>query len=206
MPYARPPSRGLSLGTASDPTAPDSHPEEGGGGSSLLTRAVPVGLVLLMLAGVTRHALTPLTDPDVWWHLRMGDELRTGWQFSQAQPWTPFATAPWVRTQWLPEGVQSAMNSAFGLPGLAWLFGVSLMAIVTILYLVCRRQAGPLAAAVATAVGFIGMSASLSPRPQLVSFAFVLVFVDAWLQTAKDLKPRWWLIALTWIWACSHGM
>jgi hypothetical protein len=50
------------------------------------------------------------------------------------------------------------------------------------------------------------MSATLSPRPQLVSFALVLVFVDAWLQTARDLRPRWWLVALTWVWACSHGM
>ena len=175
-------------------------------GPSLLIRYVPVGLVLIMLGGVTHQALKPLTDPDIWWHLRMGDELRDGWNFSQTQGWTPFATAPWVRTQWLPEVVQSWMNSAFGLPGVAWLFGVSLMVIVAALYLVCRRQAGTLAAAVATAVGFLGMSASLSPRPQLVSFVLVLVCVDAWLQTAQDLRPRWWLIALSWIWACSHGM
>ena len=175
-------------------------------GSSLLIRALPVGLVVLMLVGVTRQALKPLTDPDIWWHLRMGDELRDGWNFAQTQGWTPFATAPWVRTEWLPEVVQSWMNSAFGLPGVAWLFGVSLMVIVAVLYLVCRRQAGTLAAAVATAVGLIGMSASLSPRPHLVSFVLVLVCVDAWLHTAQDLRPRWWLIALTWIWACSHGM
>jgi len=174
--------------------------------SSLLIRVLPVGLVMLMFAGVTHQALQPLTDPDIWWHLRMGDELRDGWNFGQTQGWTPFATANWVRTQWLPEVVQSWINSAFGLPGVAWLFGVSLMVIVAVLYLVCRRQAGTLAAAVATAVGFIGMSASLSPRPHLVSFVLVLVCVDAWLQTAQDLRPRWWLIALTWIWACSHGM
>ena len=125
-------------------------------GSSLLIRALPVGLVVLMLVGVTRQALKPLTDPDIWWHLRMGDELRDGWNFAQTQGWTPFATAPWVRTEWLPEVVQSWMNSAFGLPGVAWLFGVSLMVIVAVLYLVCRRQAGTLAAAVATAVGLIG--------------------------------------------------
>jgi hypothetical protein len=175
-------------------------------GPSLLIRFVPVGLVVSMLALVTHQALNPLADPDIWWHLRMGDELRDGWNFSQTQGWTPFATADWVRTQWLPEVVQSWMNSTFGLAGVAWLFGVSLMVIVAVLYLVCRRQAGTLAAAVATAVGFIGMSATLTPRPQLVSFVLVLVFVGAWLQTAQDLRPRWWLIALTWIWACSHGM
>jgi len=175
-------------------------------GPSLLIRILPVGLVMLMLAGVTHQALKPLTDPDIWWHLRMGDELREGWNFAQTQGWTPFATAPWVRTEWFPEVVQSWMNSEFGLPGVAWLFGVSLMVIVAALYLVCRRQADTLVAAVATAVGFIGMSASLSPRPHLVSFVLVLVCVDAWLHTAQDLRPRWWFIAITWIWACSHGM
>ena len=185
---------------------PRSSPVPVTSSSLWLTRVVPVGLVLILMAGVTRQALQPLKDPDLWWHIRMGDELRNGWNFGQTEGWTPFATAPWVRTQWLPELVQSRMNSTFGLAGVAWLFGVSLMVIVAVLYLVCRRQAGTLAAAVATAVGFIGMSETLSPRPQLVSFVLVLVFVDAWLQTAQDLRPRWWLVALTWIWASSHGM
>ena len=193
----RPPSNHSAAGPSSHKVA---------AGSSLLIRTAPVGLILLMLAGIARQALRPLTDPDLWWHLRMGDDLRNGWNFSQTPTWTPFATAPWVRTQWLPEVVQSWVNSAFGLPGVAWLFGVTLMVLVALLYLVCRRQAAPLAAAIGTAVGVIGMSATLSPRPQLVSFALVLVFVDAWLRTAQDLRPRWWLVALTWIWACSHGM
>lgn len=192
--------------TPNDPRNNEPGPPKDATGPSLLIRSVPVGLVILMLAGVTHQALKSLTDPDIWWHLRMGVELRDGWNFSQTQEWTQFATAHWVRTQWLPEVVQSWMNSAFGLPGVAWLFGVSLMFIVAALYLVCRRQAGTLAAAVATSFAFLGMSASLSPRPQLVSFFLVLVFVDAWLQTARDLRPRWWLIALSWIWACSHGM
>jgi hypothetical protein len=121
-------------------------------GPSLLLRSLPVVLILVMLAGVTRQALKPLTDPDLWWHLRMGDELRNGWSFSQTEAWTPFATAPWVRTQWLPELLLSWMNTAFGLAGVAWLFGAGLMVIVAVLYLVCRRQAGTLAAGVATAV------------------------------------------------------
>src|SRR5690606_29999736 len=27
-----------------------------------------------------------------------------------------------------------------------------------------------------------------------------------WLQSAQDLRPRWWLIPVTWVWASSHGM
>jgi len=33
-----------------------------------------------------------------------------------------------------------------------------------------------------------------------------VVFTTAWLASARDLRPRWWLVPLTWLWACSHGM
>jgi hypothetical protein len=50
-----------------------------------------------------------------------------------------------------------------------------------------------------------GTSASLTARPQLASFILLAVFVAAWLRTTRDGRARWWLVPLTWIWACSHG-
>ncbi len=171
-----------------------------------LVSATSLALVLTLCGLALRVTLRPLTDPDLWWHLRMGAELRTGWDFTQTQSWTPFATASWVRTQWVPELAQSSLYARFGLPGVAWLYGVTLLAIVGLLYLVCRRRASPAVAAIVTGVGLVGMSGTLAPRPQLVSFALILVATDAWLRSASDAKPRWWLIPLTWVWACSHGM
>jgi hypothetical protein len=51
----------------------------------------------------------------------------------------------------------------------------------------------------------VGTAPSLSPRPQLVGFALLALTADAWLATAVDLRPRWWLVPLSWIWASSHG-
>ena len=31
------------------------------------------------------------------------------------------------------------------------------------------------------------------------------VVLAAWLQTDRDLKPRWWLIPLTFVWSLCHG-
>jgi len=50
------------------------------------------------------------------------------------------------------------------------------------------------------------MSATLTPRPQLVSFILLLMVTSAWLRTTRDLRPRWWLIPVSWLWASSHGM
>ena len=111
-----------------------------------------------------------------------------------------------MTTQWLPEVVASRVEHLFGLPGVVWLLCAGLVLITAVLYLVCRGEADVLAATIATLVAFLGMSATLTPRPQLVSFILLLIVTGAWLQTARDLRPRWWLIPLSWLWACSHGM
>jgi hypothetical protein len=50
------------------------------------------------------------------------------------------------------------------------------------------------------------MGGSLSPRPQLVTFGLATLTVDAWWRTLADGRARWWLVPVTWLWACSHGM
>jgi len=173
---------------------------------SVVPRWMPFLLVLGLLGGAVRQGVQPIGDPDTWWHLRLGDDIWRTWNFTDPAPWTRFATQDWVTTQWLPEVVASRVEHFFGLPGVVWLFCAGLVLITAVLYLVCRREADVLAAAVATAAAFLGMNATLTPRPQLVSFILLLMVTSAWLRTARDLRPRWWLIPVSWLWACSHGM
>jgi hypothetical protein len=167
---------------------------------------MPFTLVLGLVAMAARQGLRPIADPDTWWHLRLGDEIWHTWNLTDPAPWTRFATEPWVTTQWLPEVVASRFAHLFGLAGVVWLVSAGLVAITAVLYLVCRREADVLGAAMATGMGLLGMSATLTPRPQLVSFLLLLIVTSAWLRTAKDLRPRWWLVPLSWLWACCHGM
>jgi len=167
---------------------------------------MPFLLVLGLMGVAVRHGFRPIGDPDTWWHLRLGDDIWHTWNFTDPAPWTRFATEPWVTTQWLPEVVASRVEHFFGLPGVVWLFCAGLVGITAVLYLVCRREADALAAAVVTIVAFLAMSATLTPRPQLVSFILLLIVTSTWLRSARDLRPRWWLIPVSWLWACSHGM
>ena len=172
----------------------------------LLPRWIPFLLVLGLLGMAARQGFRPIGDPDTWWHLRLGDDLWRTWNFTDPAPWTRFATEHWVTTQWLPEVVASRFEHLFGLRGVVWLTSAGFVLIAAVLYLACRSEADVLAAAVATLVAFLGMSATLTPRPQLASFILLLIVTSTWLQTAKDLRPRWWLIPVSWLWACSHGM
>ena len=167
---------------------------------------MPFLLVLGLIAVTARRGFRPLGDPDTWWHLRLGDDIWRTWNLTNPAPWTRFATQHWVTTQWLPEVVASRFEHLFGLPGVVWLVCAGFVSITAVLYLVCRREADVLAAAIATGIGLLGMSATMTPRPQLVSFILLLIVTSAWLRTAKDLRPRWWLIPVSWLWACSHGM
>lgn len=172
----------------------------------LLPRWIPFLLVLGLMGIAARQGFRPIGDPDTWWHLRLGDDIWRTWNFTDPAPWTRFATQHWVTTQWLPEVVASRFEHLFGLPGVVWLTCAGFVLITAVLYVVCRREADALTAALATLVAFLGMSATLTPRPQLASFILLLIVTSAWLQTAKDLRPRWWLIPASWLWACSHGM
>jgi hypothetical protein len=159
----------------------------------------------MLLLLLSRHAGEGIGDPDTLWHILAGDHLRDSWHFVGPDPFSNFTTDPWVLNQWLPELVMSLVHQWFGLAGVAWLAQAGRVGVCVFVYVACRRQAGPLAASVATALAVLGTASNLSPRPQLVGFVLLAVAVSAWLATADDHRPRWWLVPLTWLWASSHG-
>jgi len=69
-----------------------------------------------------------------------------------------------------------------------------------------RRSASTATSAPVCLIALIGAYEGLTERPQLVSFVFLAVAVGAWWRSALDLKPRWWLVPMTWLWACCHGL
>src|SRR5262249_39820854 len=116
-----------------------------------------------------------------------------------------FATVHWVPTEPLPEIVSAFVDRWMGLPGLAVLYAVTGMVVILTIYWVCRGFAAPLPASVATTLTVLAASASLTPRPQLISLVFLPVVVAAWLRTEQDRRARWWLVPLIWFWSLCHG-
>ena len=163
---------------------------------------VVLGAVLLL---VTRNSWRPLGNPDTWFHLRIGQELLGPWKVSDPGTLSAFATADWVPTQWSAQMLAAAIFDQFGLPGVAWLFGIVQLAAVAAVYVLCRSRSAPLVAALVTVLAVLASTPSFSARPQIVSVVFLAVTVGAWMKSLDDRRPRWWLVPMTWIWATAHG-
>ena len=159
----------------------------------------------LLLLGIALRTLGPVHDPDTWWHIRSGAQLARTWTFVGPDPWHTFATRTWIRHEWLLDLAFGSANRIGGLPAVAWLLPAMTVAVAGALYAVVRSRAGVLVSTVVTAAALLSMAGSLSLRPQVVSFGFAAVAAGAWLDSARDLRPRWWLLPLTWVWACCHG-
>ena len=177
-----------------------------GAGRATLDRWLPLLLLALVPFVLLRLGLHPVGDPDTFWHVRAGHQLWDTWQFNGPDPLSQFSTRTWVLHEWLPELLLAAAEALGGLPAVAWLSCALIAVLFTTVYAVCRTWVPVLPATILGTAAVFGSAASLTPRPQLVTFILLPVVVWAWLNTARDLRPRWWLVPLTWVWACSHGL
>ncbi len=178
----------------------------GPGEPSAEPRWLVPALAVFAIASTVKLGVRAVSDPDAWWHLKTGAYLLSHWQFNGPDPWVPFSSRPFVLTQWLPEVVAQKGYQLFGLPAVAWLRCAAMLALISALVWTARQAADTVPAIIAALAGLLGTGGSLSERPQLVSFVLFAVTVGAWWKTARDLRPRWWLVPVTFLWACSHGM
>ena len=162
-------------------------------------------MVAVVMAAMVRSAAAPVSDTDVWWNLRVGELLSHHAPWSAAPRLSTFATSPWAPTEAIPDIVGARVEQWWELPGLAWLYGAALAALLVATYLALRRVADPVPAGLVTCLIVLAESQSLTPRPQIVSLALLPVVVVVWLRTADDLQPRWWLVPLSWLWSLCHG-
>jgi hypothetical protein len=167
---------------------------------------VPAIVAIGSLAAVMYLGIRPVSDNDAWWHLKVGEYLLNGGLFVGPDPWNPFATRPFVVNQWLPEVVAFKGYEWFGLPAVAWLRCVAILLLFTAILWCTRYVADTVPALIIALATLIGTAGGLGERPQLVSFVMLAVWVGASWRTAEDLRPRWWLIPLTWVWLTGIGI
>ncbi len=167
----------------------------------------PLVILAMVPVLVLDKVLRPIADPDTFWHIRAGEYLWGTWQFSGPDPWTSASTEPFVLHEWLAELPIAAVYHLGGFTALSWLQAALVCGLLAGLYVAARAGGvSDLGGAVIALAGWWGTSGGWGLRPQIVSFALLIVTVAAWLRTVDDGRPRWWLIPLTYLWACAHGL
>lgn len=177
----------------------------------LRNKWVQLSSVVIFLLAVGIQALRlkyAVRDPDLFWHLKVGDWIIQ----NSALPHTGIlsrtaANLPWVAYSWGYEVLLSLSYSARGLVGVA-MFGVALTVLVAFsLYWMLDRLSGQvwlaciLAALTCSAFLFNGM-----PRPMFISEILYAVALTLLLQAQRRerIQLLYWLPLLFFLWVNIH--
>ncbi len=169
-----------------------------------------LALTVLFVAIATDCFITKLAvlDPDIWWHLSVGDWIvhhrafpHTG-IFSQTA-----ANRPWMAYSWGYEVLLSRFYAAFSFVGMG-LFGAALttavgVAVFVMLYRVSGRFWTAWALTIACLGGFI---LNIAPRPVFFSVIFFAVMLTLIFEAEhrSDVRLLYWLPLVFVLWANIH--
>jgi len=147
-------------------------------------------------------------DPDIWWHLKVGEWIRQHW----AVPHNGIlcytaANRPWVAYSWGYEVLLSNSYSWFGLMGIAW-FGVVLtMAVAVTTFWALHRTSGSFWKAwLLAAASLAAFLFSVMPRPMFFSMMLYGVLLTLLLEAQRTNRVRllYWLPPVFVLWANFH--
>jgi hypothetical protein len=168
-------------------------------------RRALLAAILILTGGV---GLDALSDPDVWWHIRLGDWIIAHHQIPAGElfAYTAFGN-PLVVHEWLSEAIFAAMAAVGGLFLVTVLMGLVAWSAMGATVLRGRlRGAGPIVLAVGVALGARAAEPVLGTRPQVFTFALVcwtLWIAESYLRSGG--RRRWLLPPLFLLWANLHA-
>lgn len=147
-------------------------------------------------------------DPDVWWHLKVGDWILEHWAVPHNGIFSRTAADhPWVAYSWGFEILFSRAYHWFGLMGLG-LFGVLLtLTIAYVQFWSLRRLSGSFWKAwLLSCCSLYSFLFTIMPRPVFVSILFYVVLVTVLLEANRSgsTKSLYWLPLMFLVWANVH--
>jgi hypothetical protein len=171
----------------------------------LSTRRV---FVIILGLGLLAMAARGVHDPDVWWHLRVGQEIVATHHVPRRDlfSYTRYGQ-PWVAHEWLSEVIFYLIFRAAGWAGLMAAFAAVVAGTFLLLYRQCAGR--PYLAGLVTALGAVATIPSWGVRPQMFSLLLAALFLyllaKAERREPSDLRFLWWMPALLLLWVNLHG-
>ncbi|HSS38429.1 MAG TPA: hypothetical protein VLT58_06650 [Polyangia bacterium] len=149
---------------------------------------------------------TPMSDFDVWWHLRTGQLILEMHAVPRVDLFTyTNATRAWVDVHWLYQVGLALLYRVGGASVLVLVKAAAGAAIVALSLLGRRREQPAWPVALAWLPGIVMLSGRLSERPELVSLVLLAVYLAVLARAPQ--KPRWlWVLpAVQLLWVNCHG-
>jgi hypothetical protein len=171
-------------------------------------RRSSAALAALLMAIFCFVAARTHADPDLWGHVRFGqDILARGIHTSDPYSYLS-GDQPWINHELLAEIAFGAVYNGFGVPGLVGLkVAMILLMLGVVLWRLCRSGMHVLRAGIVVVVVLMLMSAGLwTLRPHLFTYVLFLVTLLLIDQGEKGNKAALWILPLVMlVWANSHG-
>ncbi|MGB8649200.1 MAG: hypothetical protein WCD35_00925 [Mycobacteriales bacterium] len=159
------------------------------------------GLVVLLAA-------RPLDDPDLWWHVRAGEQTLTEHALPHSETWSWTSQGrPWVPTSWASDVALGLAHRVAGWDGVRVLTVLVAGLFCWLLARCVSAGRSPEAAAAGFALVAVVCAGYLRERPQAVSLVlctWLAVRCHAQLEGRTVGVPG--VVAMTWLWANLHGM
>lgn len=168
----------------------------------------PAMLGGLLVTGVfvTRHNFE--VDPDLWWHLKVGEGILTTHRWPTTDPYSFTAAGQsWLAYEWLGDVFFAAVARAGGLQALQALFIALGAAIILALYAYATLRArNSKAAFVAATVLLVLAAANFNLRPQMLGYLFLVLTLIALEKFRQGASRMLWLLPpLFLLWINTHG-
>ncbi len=168
----------------------------------------PAVLGAILVGAVFVAARAFIVDPDLWWHIRVGQNILSTHTWPTTDPYSfTVAGHPWLAYEWLGDVLFGAIARFWGLQGLEACLIVLGSAIMLALYAYATLRTGnPRAGFATAAVLYVLAVAWFSMRPQMLGYLFLILTLIA-LERFRQRKKRalWWLPPLFFIWVNTHG-
>ena len=169
----------------------------------------PAMLAVLLPGGMFIPLRMFWVDPDVWWHIKVGSTILSTHHFPTADPYSfTVHGAHWIAYQWLGEVVIALFADHWGLRGLMALDMILAAAILSALYALVTMRCGKSKAAFVVCALFLPLVySSLSLRPQMLAYLFLLltlIILERFRQGRRG--ALWFLPPLFLVWVNTHGI
>lgn len=165
--------------------------------------ALPASLlaVVLCLVSFTR------ADPDLWGHIRFGEDIIDQRTLATTDPYSFTADRPWVNHEWLSEVTMAVAHRYGGSAGLVLLKLAMIAGSVLCLVAIARRDGADIRGTVFVAgLGLAGvLSRTQAVRPQLFSVLFFAVLMLLIRRAERRPAALLWAAPVFVLWANSHG-